>query len=197
MPSCGIIECFEGTRYEMDENELNLILIETEDNECKYTMPLIMIFFHELFGHAKHRLDCCSISPSHFYNPYNNYKLSFHCVAGESGRLFEFYISPDINIIKYLQFSLFPNKDLLLTKLWVSQDLKELRNIVKEKINIYKFDSEKEIAKFPNGIEEKCAILVNADENVEFFSDEDGEFYDNDGPFNPYRINMEEIISCI
>ena len=197
LPSCGIMECFEGSLYEMNENKLNLILIETEDNECKYTMPLIMLFMHELFGHAKHRLDCWSLSPTHFYNPHNNYKLSYHCFEGESGRLFEFYISPDINIIKYLQFSLFPNKDLLLTKLWVAQDLRELRNIVKEKINYYKFECEKKIAKFPNGFEEQYAILVNTDENIEFFSDSANAFYDNDGPFNPYRINMEEIISCI
>ena len=98
------MECYEGTLYEMDKDNLNLILIEKEDNECKYTMPLIMLFYHELFGHTKQILDNNhSISPTHYYNPHDNYKLCYHCFLGEIGRLFEFYISPEIEVINNLK----------------------------------------------------------------------------------------------
>ena len=197
LPSCGIMECFEGTLYGMEENTLNSILIEKVDTDCKYTMPLIMLFMHELFGHAKHRLDVWSQSPTHYYNPHNNYKLCFHCLSGESGRLFEFYISPEINIIKYLKFSLCNNEDLLSVKYWVANNLTELRKLVRDKIVKNKFECKKKIADFPNGKEDKYAMLVNDGEDVKYFSDIAKEFYDNDGPFNPSRIDREEIISCV
>ena len=134
-PAYGILECFEGTLYDKDNDSLNSILIENEDTQCKYSIPLIMVFFHELFGHAKHRLDNNhSESPTHFYNPYDNYKLLYHCFNGESGRIFEYYISDKIDIIKYLKFALLPNSELMDLKLWTANDLSDLRKIVQQKI---------------------------------------------------------------
>ena len=114
------MQCYEGTLYDINDISKISEIIENEDKECKYTMPLIMLFFHELFGHSKHRLDNnYSMSATHFYNPYDNYKLCYHYYLGESGRLFEYYISNDVEIIKYLKFGLYPNKTLLSSKLWV------------------------------------------------------------------------------
>ena len=147
----GTLECFEGTLYDKDVDFLNSNLIENEDTKYEYSLPLIMVFFHELFGHAKHRLDNnYSFSPTHFYNPYDNYKLLYHCANGESGRILEFYISNDMEIIKYLKFSLFPNAELMDVKLWVANDLNLLRQIVKQKIKNNNFSCEKKIKYFPD-----------------------------------------------
>ena len=194
----GVMECFEGTLYEMNENELNLNLIEKEDKDCKYTIPLIMVFLHELFGHAKHRLDnTSSMSPTHYYNPHDNYKLCFHCLMGESGRLLEFYISPKIDIINYLKFSLFPNNELLSTKLWTANDLSELRTIVQKKILDNKFVCKKKIDLFPNGEEENKTKLADGEEDCKYFSDYLEDYYDSDEVFNPYRALKMKKISCL
>ena len=197
-PLYGIIECFEGTLYEMDEKKLNFILVENEDNKCNYTMPLIMLFLHELLGHAKHRLDNNnSMSPSHYYNPHDNYKLCYHCFLGESGRLFEFYISPEIEIIKYLKFSLSSNEELLSIKLWVANDLKELREMVKQKIIETKFECKRDIKDFPNGVEDVNAQFSNGDETDAYLSDYAQDFYENDRELNSYIRTGRKIISCV
>jgi hypothetical protein len=160
------MECYEGTLYDINDNSLISKIIESEDNDCIYSMPLIMLFFHELFGHAKHRLDNnYSLSPSHYYNPYDNYKLCHHCKYGESGRLFEYYFSNDINIIHYLKFGFFPNKELMNVKLWTASDLSELRQIDRKKIKYNNFKSEKIINCFPNH-----QVSEYREENESYFS---------------------------
>ena len=197
--SYGVMECFEGTIYEMNENELNLNLIEKEDKECRYTIPLIMLFFYELFGHTKHRLDNISyMSPTHYYNPHDNYKLCLHCHKGESKRLLEFYISPKIDIINYLRFSLFPNTELISTKLWTANDLSELRTIVQKKIFDNKFECIKKIDDlFPNGQEDNKAEVVDDEEDYKYFSDYSEDYYDSDEDFNPYKALKMKKISCL
>ena len=196
----GTLVFYEGTLYEMSQDELDSILINKEDNECKYTIPLIMLFFHELFGHIKHRLDNnCSPSPCNYYNPYDNYNLCYHCFLGEEGRLLEFYISPNIDIIKYLKFGFFPNKELFSPKLWASKDLNELRRIVMEKIKKYNFKSNKILGFFPDGLEDKRAIIAKGDKNEVYLTDNANDYYDNDGNITPYSysIYIREKYSCL
>ena len=197
----GVMEIFEGTLYNLKQEELDFILVDNEDKECKYTLPLTMVFLHELIGHAKHRLDSyISLSPTHYYNPHDNYKLCYHCFLGESGRLFEFYISPNINIISYLKFSLSSNKELLSTKLWTANDLSKLRKIVLDKIANNNAKFEQKINYFPDGVEDKNLILANGDEgDKSYFSDESTNYYEKDGEVNRfYMISKNNFkISCI
>ena len=203
LPAYGVMECYEGTLYDINDISLISKIIENEDNDCIYTMPLIMLFFHELFGHAKHRLDNnYSLSPSHYYNPYDNYKLCYHYHLGESGRLFEFYISNDIEIIKYLKFARFPNKDLLCTKLWVANDLTELRDTVKKKILDNKFVCQKILNYFPNGEEDKLLIPATGKKDERFLTDNlRGIYYnydDNSDNYYPYGLfPNKRKIECI
>ena len=169
----GTLECFEGTLYDKDADFLKSNLIENEDTKYEYSLPLIMVFFHELFGYAKHRLDNnYSFSPTHFYNPYANYKLLYHCLNGESGRILEFYISNDIEIIKYLKFALFPNVELMDVKLWVASDLNELRQIVKQKIKDNNFSCKKKIKYFPDSKNNTEPIQATEDDEDNYLSDQ-------------------------
>ena len=194
----GTLVFYEGTLFEKSQEELDSILTNKEDNECEYTISLIMLLLHELFGHVKHRLDRnSSISSCNYYNPYDNYKLCYHCFLGETGRLLEFYISPNEDIIKYLKFGIFPNKELYSPKLWASKDLNNLRNIVINKIKYYNFKSNKILGNFPNGSEDKRAIIANGDNNESYLSDYAKEFYDNDGKIVSYSNYIKEKYSCL
>ena len=202
-PVYGTLECFEGTLYNNEDIDfLNSILINNEDTQCKYSLPLIMVFLHELFGHAKHRLDNNhSLSPTHFYNPYANYQLLYHCVNGESGRIFEYYISDDIEIIKYLKFALIPNKELMDIKLWVASDLKQLRLIVKQKIKDNKFSCQKEIKDFPKKEYNIEPIPANGEEKDNCLSDQTDDIYYYDknsvGYPHDYLLRKNTKIYCI
>ena len=87
------MEFNEVTLYDIKDNSLIKKIINDEDIECKYTIPLIFLLFNELFGKTKFKFDNNYLMyPSHYYNPYDNYKLCFfHNYNG----LFEFYISID------------------------------------------------------------------------------------------------------
>ena len=202
-PSYGVIQCYEGILYDINDISTISKIIENEDKECIYTMPLIMLFFHELFGHAKHRLDNnYSMSPTHFYNPYDDYKLCYHYHLGESGRLFEYYISNDVEIIKYLKFGLYPNKILLSSKLWVANDLSKLREIIKEKILKNKFTCKKNLSNFPDGKGGDFAILATGKEDEKYLTDQSKDiiynYDDNSDNYYPNKIFLfKGSIDCI
>ena len=135
------MECNEVTLYDIKDNSLINKIINEEDIECKYTIPLIFLFFNELFGKAKFIFDNNYLMfPSHYYNPYDNYKL---CFFNNYNELFEFYISNDTEIVKYLKYALFPNNELLNIKLWTSKNLNELRYIIKRKFYIINLNAKK------------------------------------------------------
>ena len=202
-PSYGVIQCYEGILYDINDISTISKIIENEDKECIYTMPLIMLFFHELFGHSKHRLDNnYSMSPTHFYNPYDDYKLCYHYHLGESGRLFEYYISNDVEIIKYLKFGLYPNKILLSSKLWVANDLSKLREIIKEKILKNKFTCKKNLSNFPDGKGGDFAILATGKEDEKYLTDQSKDiiynYDDNSDNYYPNKIFLfKGSIDCI
>ena len=41
-PNFGILECYEGTLYNINNESLITNIIEEEDKDCKYSMPLII-----------------------------------------------------------------------------------------------------------------------------------------------------------
>ena len=54
-PNAGIMRVYEGSLFKINKDELDIKLIETEDKEIKYTIPLIMLFLNECFCHPKIR----------------------------------------------------------------------------------------------------------------------------------------------
>ena len=190
----GIMEFFEGTLYvNKDFNYLNSILIDNEDNDCKYTLPLLMLFFFELFNYVKFRLDNSeSKKPSYFYNPYDNYNLYFHYIDEEGKRLFEYYISNEIEIIEYLKFSFLPNKELMNVKLWTSNDLSELRQIIKKKIEINNFKTKKNFYNFPYTKQNKMPILADGTEDEFNSPNYQDDLYDTDDNYPKYFSQYKE-----
>ena len=171
-PYYGVLECYEGTLYDIKDISLILKIINEEDKDCKYTIPLIMLFINELFGKTRFKFDRNYLTfPNHYYNPYNNYKLCCNYNCGIN-RLLEFYISNDIDIVKYLKYALFPNKELLNIKLWTSENLNELRYIIKKKILYNKFQSRKNMNYFLDGIKNKHIIPASEEINDEEYLDE-------------------------
>ena len=80
--------------------------------------------------------------------------------------LFEFYLSTNVEnveIIKYLKFTLFLNNELLNPKLWTGNYLSKLRNIIKKKILVNKFECQKVLDYFPNGYRDNYIFPANGE----------------------------------
>ena len=113
-----------------------------------------MLLMHECFGHAKIRLRAeGSETSNYFYDPHNDYELSYHDENGESGRLIEYYICPSEDAIRFLKYSLIPLNELMNVNLWVGENMKTLNNIIFEKMKDFDFDEIKNqtISYFPKG----------------------------------------------
>ena len=190
------MECYEGTLYGINDISLNSKIINEEDKECKYTIPLIELFINELFGQMQLKFDKNYLMlPSHYYNLYDNYKLCFNNNYGKNG-LFEFYISNDVEIIKYLKYGLFANRELLNAKLWTAKDLNELRYIVKKKIYYNKFKCQKVVNYFLDGKEDKYLILATGKKDEEFSDEQFNEEYNIYG-FNRHNFYQYNFFQCI
>ena len=184
----------EGNLFNKSPEELDDLLINNNDDDCKYTIPLVMIILHEYYGHAKNAYHSKKVKSPNFLNSNENftfsnedikkeskikrYNLSF--LGGETGRTLEFYISSNKKIIYALKFSYISMKELLSVKLWTSNDFSELNKIVNEKIkdNELIIDDEKLNHALP-GFPEKNNIIekVDLNEKVIYSSDEN---YDSD-----------------
>ena len=69
----------------------------------------------------------------------------------ESGRILEFYISKNIEKIKFLKFSFTPKSQLLDEKLWVDENFEKLNEVIDELMKDSKSDYLKyDMAYFPN-----------------------------------------------
>ena len=124
----GLIRIYENSLFKLGK-DLDKYLIEEEDINCRYSIPLILFLIHESFCH---KLDFQkNDSPNSFYNPHYNYNLFYH--DGENGRLFEYYISPEKEIIRFLKYSFISLAELLNVKLWTGKDLNDLIEIIKNK----------------------------------------------------------------
>ena len=122
-----IICIYEGNLFKIRKDLSDFNIMNNKDEQVKYTIPIIMLFLHECFCCFKNRQRFSEIdSPSYFYNPYDDYKLIFHSDKGECGRLFEFYISPNIEVIKFLKYSYASMPELLNTEYWTSPNRAQL-----------------------------------------------------------------------
>ena len=69
----------------------------------------------------------------------------------ESGRILEFYISKNVEKIKFLKFSFTPKSQLLDEKLWVDENFEKLNEVIDELMKDSQSDYLKyEMAYFPN-----------------------------------------------
>ena len=149
-PTSNILLVNENTYFNMSLEEGYQKLIQNDDNEGKYTIPLLMLFLHEFLGHGKHALKVNlkygrEKSPTHMTIGYKENLSTFYVESkGESGRFLEFFISPYEEIIYYLKYSQDSFRELLDYKLWIAKDMNELNKIVAKKIILSGFDFKKE-----------------------------------------------------
>jgi len=199
-PNASIMRVYEDSLFKINKDELDIKLIETEDKEIKYIIPLIMLFLNECFCHPKIRKRNNDIdSPSYFYNPYNDYNILFHCKLGECGRLFEFYISPNIEVIKFLKYSFISMPKLLNTKYWISSSRKELWDYLNEIMEKNKIEIEDNIGYFPDQKAEFQLNLANNNEKEDYEINFSSSNYDSeeDSKFRrKYKRIGKEVIDC-
>ena len=121
-----------------------------------------------------------SESPNYFYNPHEDYGITFHDYHGESGRVFEFYISPNIDKIRFLKYSLSPLQELKNVNLWVKENLEELNKIIDKQMKLFDMDTikDQEIHAFPTGEIEK--VIEFAENNLDYDSEVFSSLYEED-----------------
>lgn len=125
-------------------------LIEKDDNEGKYTIPLLMLFLHEFLGQGKYAFKenlkyGKEKSKNHMQKGFMEKPETFYVENKvDSGRFLEFFISPYEEIIYYLKYSQDSFRELLDYKLWISKDMSEINKIVAKKIILSGFDFMKE-----------------------------------------------------
>ena len=176
----GVVRIFENEIFSLGD-DLDKFLLQKKDINCKYSIPIIMVLFHDCFCHGKIRLSSeGSESPNYFYNPYDNYEIYYHDENGESGRLFEFYISRNKDDIRFLKYSLEPLPELLDADLWTGKNLDKLNKIIHEKMNNYDINKIKnqDIVYFP--IEQKKETLDYTENNEEYDSEKYAGLYEDD-----------------
>ena len=180
-PYSKLISVNENSYFNFSIENGEEMLIERDDVECKYTIPLLVLFMHEYLGHGKHAFKNNlkfgrEHSPTHITINYKDNPLTFYTEnKGESGRLIEFFISPYEEIIYYIKYSQDNFKELMDFNLWISNTMDELNYIVAKKIIATNFDLEKEKKK------KKGTLLNNfpiPSQNKKEVSDSDEEDYE-------------------
>lgn len=192
----GLIRIFENEIFKQ-EIDLDKYLINEKDIDCKYSIPIIMVLIHECFCHGKIRISGeGNESPNYFYNPHNDYELSYHTENGESGRLFEFYISKNIDVIRFLKYSLQPLSELLDAGLWVGKNLDKLNQIVAKKMENFDMDKieSQKIAFFPTGEKEKN--LIYAEKQSDYDSEAFPDLYEDDKKITKREKKRKDEIFC-
>ena len=119
-------------------------------------------------------------SPNSFYNPHDDYNLIYHCSDGESGRLFEYYISPDKEIIRFLKYSFVSLPELLNVKLWTGKDLNDLIKLIKnkQKENNIIINNKNKFFEFVDYIYFDYSF-ENATNNNDYESERDEDYFDD------------------
>ena len=130
----GLMTIYEYTLLKKELSEAKKILIESEDKEDKYTIAIFLCLLHEICSHIKLVLKDKKItSPNIIHDPYNKYN-DLRLERSESGRTLEYYISKDINKIKFLKFSFSPKSKLNDYKLWIDKDFSKINLIIDDLI---------------------------------------------------------------
>ena len=147
----GITIIYEEALFQDKLKDIKKILSEEADQENKYVIPIFLILLHEICSHSKLVARNLKVqSPTIINNPYNDYK-ELRMENPESGRILEFYISKNIEKIKFLKFSFTPKSQLLDEKLWVDENFEKLNEVIDELMKDSKSDYLKyDMAYFPN-----------------------------------------------
>ena len=138
--------------FSMEEGKKNLI--ENDDIEGIYTIPLLLLFMHEIFGHAFHNnRQNLKIgrehSPTNFTFKINNKYINFYTQNnGESGKIVEFYISPYKEVIFYMKYSGDKFPELLNFKSWTCSSFKDLNEYITKKIIATEYKEKMEIINY-------------------------------------------------
>ena len=126
----GIMTIYEKTLFKKDISKTNKFLIEDPDNEDRYSICIFLCLLHVICSHLKLSItDKIIKSPNIINDPHNNYN-ELKLENGESGRTMEYYISKDINRIKFLKFSFSPKKVLYNPILWTEENFENLNKII-------------------------------------------------------------------
>ena len=187
----------EGTLFKKPKQELEDLLLNNEDKNYEYTMPLVMIILHEYYGHSKNAYHYKKVNSPNYLNSNETFSFSEDltnesitkslkvkqyslCDNGECGRTLEFFISSNKIIIYTLKFSYINMYDLFDVNLWVDINFNKLNEMVIKKIkdNNLVFE-ENEIKKsLPGFPEENDSFeIVKFGEPILYCSDES---YDSD-----------------
>jgi hypothetical protein len=131
----GIMTIYEETLFKKELSESKKILIDNPDINDNYSITIFICLLHEICSHLKLLIKDKEInSPNIINDPYDNYnKLSLK--VAESGRIMEYYISKDINKIKFLKFSFSPKKDLYNQNLWTDENFEKLNLLIENLMN--------------------------------------------------------------
>ena len=196
LPDVGIFRIYEGTLFKKRKNHKDLNIMKFRDDTVKYTIPIIMLFLHECFCHTKIRSRHSEIgSPSYFYNPYDDYTLLFHCDKGECGSLLEFYISPNIEVIKFLKYSYVSMPELLNSEYWTSKNREKLWNYIKKKMEENKIEILDNLEYFPKNLVESKPEFAENENDLEkdiYYSDNS----EDDLKFRKKLKKKIKIINC-
>ena len=194
----GIMTVYEKTLFKKELFETKKLLIDDADENDNYTMTLFLSLLHELYSHLKLLIKEKTLkSPNIINDPYNDYN-ELELESAESGRVMEYYISQDINKIKFLKFSFSPKKDLYNPSLWTNENFEKLNIIIENLMNnnIPKDYLEYKIGSFPKkGTKDNKEIKDNENEfDWEYSSpmlSEDEEYLQNmpDIKKNNYEVN--------
>ena len=147
----GMITVYEKTLFKEDISEAKKLLIDMPDENNNYTMTIFMCLLKEVCSHLKLLVNNKKLKlPNIINDPYDNYnELELENEEGES--LIEYYISKDINKIKFLKFSFRSKKDLYNPSLWTDENFEKLNIIIENLMENYTRDYLKyEIHSFPN-----------------------------------------------
>ena len=193
----GIISIYEGNLFKIGKDLYDFNIMNNKDDQVKYTIPIILLFLHECFCCSKIRKRFSEIdSPSYFYNPYDDYKLVFHSDKGECGRLFEFYISPNIEVIKFLKYSYASMPELLNTEYWTSSNREKLWRYINQKMEENKIEILEKLDNFPTNLIEAKPQFADKRSDYEadiYYSDNS----EDESKFkNRMKRKKKKVINC-
>ena len=180
----GMITIYEETLFKINLSETKKFLIDEDDIDDSYTLSIYLCLLHELCSHLKLVIkDKTMKSPNIINDPYDNYK-DLELEMEESGRTMEYYISNDINKIKFLKFSFTPKSELNDPKLWIDKNFEKLNLLIEQLMdktasyeylnnNIYYFPKVKTNIIEENKIENKNQIMNDWKESSPENSDDE------------------------
>ena len=198
----GIMTIYEETLFKVELSEAKTILIDNPDENDNYTITIFLCLLQELCSLLKLlKKEKIIKSPNIINDPYDNYK-ELELERVEIGRTLEYYISNDINKIKFLKFSFSSKKDLYNHNLWIDENFEKLNLMIESlmKKNNSKEYLDYEIDYFP---EKKIGENKESKDNKEMIDWEyssqgissDEEFFNNNTNIKNKNIEIESEIN--